>query len=301
MNILDYYVTHGTMTDPQEQKYFYLGLGKDLSNIKKLIYNITIHFQYIRECGGKDVIGRINEIYIRKTSDRLKTLHELGVTSLSAEHSFLQKTICTCRDFALLLCSMLRHAGIPSRVRYGFAQYLDWDPSFFFDHTIVEYWDKASNSWKLAERHLTKEVEKRFNITFDTNDVPREKFISAAEAWLNCQSGKADAKSFGTGYTKRRSGLWYIRNKLIQDLAALNKMEMQPSDLWGYMIDGKIRAILSPDETEVMNRLAVDLLDPDENFHSLQNTYLNNPGLKVENQVYRARMNGKYVLEEISQ
>lgn len=302
MNIFEYYGSHGAMTDPKEYIQLYGNLSPNLGQLAKIISQVTIHFQYIRESGGKEVVGRIHEIYIRKTSERLKRMSELGITSFQQEYPFLQRTICTCRDIAMLLCSMLRHFGIPARIRYGFAQYLDWDPHFFFDHTIVEYWDADRNMWKLTERYLTKEIKQRFNITFNTYDVPREKFITAAEAWLNCRAGKSDPNSFGTGYAKRRSGLWYLRNKLIQDLAGLNKMEMQPSDLWGLMIDAKdnkIRHLVSADEALLMDDIAICLTNSEENLNALQKFYINNTFLRIEKNVCRVRMNGKYFSEEI--
>lgn len=302
MNILKYYACHGLITDPGEFTMLYRHLPPNIDEIAILIHNITIHFQYLQENGGRNVISRINEIFIRKISDRIRKLQELGVTHIADELPYVKKTICTCRDYALLLCSMLRHIGVPARIRYGFAQYLDYDPSFFFDHTIVEYWD--GKCWKLSERYLTENIKDRFNIFFPHYDVPRDKFIMAHDAWLLYRKGVLDANKFGNGYVKRRSGPWYIRNKLIQDLASINKMEMQPFDLWGYMVDRNLKQIfrhfMLPDEEALMDRIATYLSNIDRDFMSLQHIYKADPLLQVGAEVYVVRMSGRYIIENIT-
>ncbi|WP_456781864.1 transglutaminase domain-containing protein [Bradyrhizobium sp. USDA 3315] len=43
-----------------------------------------------------------------------------------------QEPRATCRDFSLMLCSVLRHHGVPARIRCGFGRY--FAPHPFHDH-----------------------------------------------------------------------------------------------------------------------------------------------------------------------
>lgn len=52
-----------------------------------------------------------------------------------------------CRDQATLLCALLRHQGVPARVRFGFSAY--FEPNFYFDHVVSEFWqaDEQRGGW----------------------------------------------------------------------------------------------------------------------------------------------------------
>jgi hypothetical protein len=49
-----------------------------------------------------------------------------------------------------------------------------------------------------------------------------------------CRAGEADPSKFGI-FVGNLRGLWFIAGDLVRDLAALNKMEMLPWDVWGVM------------------------------------------------------------------
>ncbi|WP_424705495.1 transglutaminase-like domain-containing protein [Kitasatospora acidiphila] len=59
---------------------------------------------------------------------------------MTTQRSADDRFVGVCRDFSLLHCSFLRHAGIPARIRYGFADYLGPD-DFHTDHVVTEHWD----------------------------------------------------------------------------------------------------------------------------------------------------------------
>jgi hypothetical protein len=48
-----------------------------------------------------------------------------------------------CREMQFLLASILKHRGIPARVRYGHAPYLI--PGFHTSHTICEVWNEKES------------------------------------------------------------------------------------------------------------------------------------------------------------
>jgi hypothetical protein len=72
-------------------------------------------------------------------------------------------------------------------------------------------------------------IATRCNISFDPTDVPRQSFITAGVAWLDCRSGRSDPNRFGHGQTK---GLWFLKVNVIRDHYAINNHEVSAWDDW---------------------------------------------------------------------
>ena len=90
----------------------------------------------------------------------------------------------TCRGQAILLIATLKAKGYSARVRSGFARYLKED-NINYDHWIAEYFDKDKSKWILVDPDMHG-IEKEF----DLNDIPRDRFIFGAEAYLGMRNGK---------------------------------------------------------------------------------------------------------------
>jgi hypothetical protein len=65
--------------------------------------------------------------------------------------------------------------------------------------------------------------------------IARRAFIVGGLAWQMCRSGQADPDKFGLDPETDFKGWWFIRNRLIHDLAAQNKMELLLWHTWGLM------------------------------------------------------------------
>jgi hypothetical protein len=85
---------------------------------------------------------------------------------------------------------------------------------------------------RLSEAHFRQE---NIELDFDEFDVPSNRLILAGEAWLYARKNPQKAELFYGGNREKNKGLWYIRDRLIQDIAALNRVEMQLWDIWGMM------------------------------------------------------------------
>ncbi|MDL4819724.1 transglutaminase-like domain-containing protein [Actinomadura opuntiae] len=135
-----------------------------------------------------------------------------------------------CRDFALLHCSLLRHSGVPARLRTGFADYFTTD-GFHMDHVVTEYWDDW-HGWRLADAQLAD--PSLYGVDFDPMDVPRDRFLVAGAALDLIRSGDAAPASFGVPVPDRLlAGEWFVIGEVRIDLAALNKVETLLWDVWG--------------------------------------------------------------------
>src|SRR5262249_12662847 len=112
---------------------------------------------------------------------------------------------------------------------------------------------------------------------------PRDRFLVAGEAWEQCRSGRARAQDFGI-FDMR--GLWFIAGNLLRDLAALNRREMLPWDIWGAM--QRDDASLGEPLRARLDRLAALTLEPDRNFDALRRAYDGEADLQVPPQVFNA-------------
>ncbi len=136
----------------------------------------------------------------------------------------------TCRDYALLLASVLRQRGVPARARVGFSRYFEQDR--FVDHWVCERWDAARGSWRRSDAQLDALQRERLGIDFDPLELPPDAFWSADRSWRACRRGEADPERFGILELR---GLWFVGGNVLRDLAAHRRMELQPWDVWGLM------------------------------------------------------------------
>ena len=75
--------------------------------------------------------------------DLLDKALELDGCNLAIPRAPDKRVIACCREFATLMCALLRSKGIPARSRCGFAVYFGWTGEFE-DHWSCEYWNGKS-------------------------------------------------------------------------------------------------------------------------------------------------------------
>lgn len=133
-----------------------------------------------------------------------------------------------CRDFAILAVSLFRARGTPARLRAGFADYIV--PGHWEDHWLCEWHD--GGRW----RRFDVEFAAIGDLAFDTLDVPRDRFITAGEAWFRIRREPDVAARFGVSSLDLH-GAWFVAGSLMRDIAALRKLELKPWDYWGLSQD----------------------------------------------------------------
>ena len=89
-------------------------------------------------------------------------------------------------------------------------------------------------------------------LSFDPINVPRDQFLVAGQAWQLCRHKHVNPETFGI-FDMR--GLWFVRDNLVRDVAALNKMPLLPWDVWG-MIEKKDDE-LNEEELALLDRAAI--------------------------------------------
>jgi hypothetical protein len=164
---------------------------------------------------------------LRPAAQLIEALLGLHPSPLREPRSAEMRVVGTCRHFAVLSCALLRHHGVPSRVRCGFATY--FQPGQGLDHWITEYWSVPERRWVRVDSEVL-----GGDVVEHADDLRPGDFLSGGEAWTAYRSVDIDASTFGV-YGTSNFGPGEIRGNLVKDLAALNKVEMLPWDEWGRM------------------------------------------------------------------
>jgi hypothetical protein len=230
MGVPDLYTKQDAFTDPGAFADLYRNLSTSPGELRDIVSRSIIHVAWAAQYGVPPHIPLPRETL--PASERLKLIGSLGERKQ-------QRSFGTCRDYALMLTSMLRHQSIPARVRCGFAAY--FTPGPFEDHWICEYRSTADDRWIRADAQLDQFHRDHLRIHFDTADLPADVFLTAGEAWRRARSSRADAAAFGQGNAR---GLWFLRVNVYRDLLALTNRYTSAWDTWRNATDGS--KILDP-------------------------------------------------------
>ena len=173
----------------------------------------------------------------------------------------------TCRGEAILLAATLKAKGYSARVRSGFAPYIEYD-GVNYDHWITEYFDEIKNRWILvdADEHCP-----NHRMGFDLNDIPRDKFIFGAEAYLGMRNNKYKAEEIYYSSNPPTLGLKASLRGLFYDFHVLMNDEIIFLHLPKYIQDKKFE--LTEEEYKELDELAILLVNPDNHFDELQSIW----------------------------
>jgi hypothetical protein len=249
----DFYRSHSPMSDPGSYAHLYGALPDDMTSLCKIVQTTYLHYWGGKDAGIVIPPERAVEVDNRRVETILEKMMAAHNAPLTEPRPAEKRVIGCCRDAALLLCSFLRHKGIPARIRSGFAPYINiGHPTFAVDHVVTEYWDEGR--WKLADAEQSKSLVQRNGITFDVLDIPRDRFLVAGQVWQAVRSGAAEEKNYGGDpHEKFWTGLWSIRTRLVNDINSLSKVEYLLWDTWGLMVYKKT---LSKSDLATLDRAA---------------------------------------------
>lgn len=181
----------------------------------------------------------------------------------------------TCRGEAILLAATLKAKGYSARTRSGFAPYIKYD-GVAYDHWITEYFDEVKNRWVLvdADEHCPDH-----EMGFDLNDIPRDKFIFGAEAYLGMRNNKYKTEEIYYASDPATLGLKASLRGLFYDFHSLMNDEIIFLHLPKYIQDKKFE--LTEEEYNELDKLATLMLEPDENFDKLLQIWNNEPKYRI--------------------
>lgn len=229
---VEYFTQHGEFTDPKHYHDQLQAFPDNPADTCKIIQGLVIHPFLTAKYGVEIDSGRINtEQQARSVVEILDNVCRIQKAPLIQVRPPHQRTVGTCRNFSLLLCSVLRSKGVAARLRCGFATY--FEQHRYEDHWICEYWSEAHKAWIRVDPQLDDLQVQMLTIDFNPSNVPIDVFLYAGEAWIMCRKGRADPDTFGV---LDLSGLGFIKGNIVRDILALNKIETLPWDLgWGIL------------------------------------------------------------------
>ena len=223
------YRSHTAYSDPgafRDRLAPFVTAGADAASAGGIVRNLLYHY---RADGIEVPDDRRGDIDSRWAARILALDARRHPAAVDVPREKADRVAGCCRDYTLLTVSALREQGIPARGRVGFTGYLG--EGFHYDHVIVEWWDGLR--WVRTDAQLEPDW-----FAFDTRDLPRDGlagFATAAEVWAAIRTGDADPRAFGVLPESPVSGLAFVFDYVIRDVAQLNGDELLLWDVWGGM------------------------------------------------------------------
>jgi len=226
MESFERWIGHSRMSDPAGYAALVADLPPKVGVLNNIVQGVLVHSDWLSVYGMGESRSDPGSRTTLPVAERLARILERDARALDVKRSPAGRSVGTCRDFALLLCSLLRVTGAPSRLRCGFAAYLGdgWE-----DHWVCEYWDRQASGWRLSDPQIDEVLRAKLRIAFDPTDVPRRSFMTAGQVWMNCRAGGSDPDRFGHGET---TGLWFVKVNVVRDHYVLNNRETSAWDTW---------------------------------------------------------------------
>lgn len=313
---LKYYSVPGEITCLDKYKAFTDWLTEEPNAICQVVQGLIVHDMWVEQYGADYIKAHEYTQRIAYMEDLLDKAVELDHSNLAIPRHPRDRVIACCREFATLMCALLRAKGIPARSRCGFAVYFGWNGQYE-DHWICEYWN--GERWIMADPQLDplqqssvihwaleatqdKDVTMQSIKNFNPRDLKPNEFITAGQAWKLCREGSADPERFGISCPIRPEwgidslyGLWFVRGQLLRDFAALNKVETVP-----YLVricknlDWKAWRLVAVKDNELMkedllllDRIAELTIQVDKNYNEIRELYTTNKELSVPYEIIR--------------
>ncbi len=267
-DLLNFYRQYSQFTDPGDHVHLYENLPDSLEALCHIIRSQFIH-PYAELPRYRDQIPeeRWNEFPDYPTVESiLKGLLSHDASGLIKDRKPKDRLVLGCRHNAILLASVMKHRGIPARVRTGHAAYLR--PGFKLSHTLCEIWNENENRWMLVDP-ITGMI-----------DFNRNQFEFSHKLWFKLQRGGVDLDTYG--FPGRYTGLISIVGKISPDLAAILGTEYPVFHYAPMLDDVREKNELSQEHTDLLNRVCklMGRIDA-ENLAKLQKIYENTPEMQI--------------------
>jgi sulfatase modifying factor 1 len=269
VDLLNFYRQYSSFTDPGEYKYLYKNLPNSLPELCHLIKSQFIHpFAELPQYRDQIPEERGDEsVKYPTVKSILEGLLAYDSRGLVNDRKPKDRLILGCRHSAILLASILKHRGIPARLRAGHATYLI--PDFHTSHTICEVWNEKDKRWMLVDPDMGKV------------DFSRDEFDFSNDAWLKLQKKEIDPNLFGM--PGQYPGVISIMAKVCTDLAFILGNEYniyQYAPILDYAFQNNNQ--LTSKHIETLNRISELMKSIDaDNLSKLQEIYNNTPQIQI--------------------
>jgi hypothetical protein len=157
-DVLSKHLGFSRYTDPGEYAYLYKELPESLDRLCALVKKQLIHPFDLGKFAGQIPKGRTSEDQKFVTvAEMLEELLKRDEQGLVASRKPEDRLVVACVHHSMLLASMLRHRGIPLRIRAGFAKYIGGrtDNGFLWTRTGIRSTSRALNLSSLMKPGLS--------------------------------------------------------------------------------------------------------------------------------------------------
>ncbi len=183
--ILEFYSGYSFYTDPGKYESMYENLPDSLADLCRLIKSQLIH-PIVDLPKYRDLIPperSYEDLKYPTVKTILAGLKDYNPDGLIINRKPEERLVVSCRYHAILLASILKHRGIPTRVRYGFASYPY--PGYHIYHVICEVWNKNEKRWILVDPD-----RQMIGLT-------SQQFEFACDAWKKYQQRNLKPETYG--------------------------------------------------------------------------------------------------------
>jgi hypothetical protein len=275
----EFYATPGRHTD-------LTAFGLHVSSVEeavRVVQGLVVYDLAAKDLYGVELIpAQAGAIHERDAAALLELARAIDPRPLDQSRHPAERIGGRCHTYTLLTVALLRAAGIPARSRCGFGAY--FVPGFYEDHWVVECWDPEERRWTMVDAQLDETWQRMLgmNGTIPATVGP-EQFLTAGHAWRAWRDGQLDADRCGLTSIDEHGAFW-IAGNLRLDLAALNKVEMLPWDVWGLGWEPPQQP--TPEMLAVFDAIAALTVDPDHRLDDLLDRYASDPSFRMDGTVF---------------
>ena len=266
---IEFYSKQGVRT--KVSKVTVDNFSDSLEEIIEIIHGFLIHPGEIKFRNLDFSKEKFTELMLNSVEKVLNKVKELGEDDLLLERNFDKKVIGICRDFSMILTSVLVSKGIPARCRCGFATYFR---EGYEDHWICEYWN--GEKWVQVDPQMSEVWKKKLGIEKkNALNLMEGDFFNGAEVWKFYREGKINPSDCGFSLKEGAFGEWYIRGNMLRDFFSLNKIQ--------YLYDEKTDLMsrdyfLNEDDLKLLDQISELIIDKD--FEGIRKLYLDRKNLR---------------------
>ena len=264
---LDFYASPGRHTDISE-------LGIEATGIEmavEIVQDVLVYDLVAKDLYGVDLEpAQLATVHERDAASILDAARTIDADSPGTPRRPSGRVGGRCNTYTLLTVALLRAAGIPARSRCGFATY--FVPDCYEDHWVVEYWDASARRWVMVDAQLDATWRQVLSMDPDARVVAvgPDQFLTGGHAWRAWRAGEIDADRCGLTSIPEHGAFW-IAGNLRLDLAALNKVEMLPWDVWGLHWEPEEQP--TEEMLTTFDELAELTVDPDSRLDEIRRRY----------------------------
>jgi hypothetical protein len=274
---LEFYAIPGRFTTLEDGEFSSSDIRRVVEVVQGLLVYDVVAQPFYGVNLGPDQTSAIHE---RDTARLLDAARAVDGRPLDEARPAANRVGARCHAFSRVTVAFLRAAGVPARARCGFGGY--FRSGWLEDHWVAEHWNATESRWQMVDAQLDDTWRKMLGFGGDAFEITPSEFVTAGHAWQAWRRGELDAGRCGLSAINEHGAHW-IAGNLRLDLAALNKVEMLPWDVWGAGWEPGEQP--TEDHLHLFDAVAALTVDPDARFVEVRRKYETDESLRMDGTV----------------